>query len=281
MSCHEAPAQHLRGSRPTIALVGNPNAGKSTLFNALTGARQTTMNAPGTTVELTTGTWRLDGQAIRVVDLPGTYSLTPRSPDEQVVADYLSGHIARPDLPGVDVPSADLPGAEMPKADVPRPDLCLVLLDATALARSLDLLAHVLSTGLPVVGVVTMSDVASRRAVNPDLEALAAAAGITVVAVNPRTGAGIEALAAALGQALPAASLPESLEPTGLPAPPGSPNPAGPSGPRSESRELALLVSPEARFAWTERVLAAALPGPPSGRSPPPLTGSTGCCSTP
>ena len=75
----------------TVLLVGNPNVGKSTLFNGMTGRRQRVMNAPGTTVELQLGTWRTPQGPIEVVDLPGTYSLVARSPDEQVVTDLLAG----------------------------------------------------------------------------------------------------------------------------------------------------------------------------------------------
>jgi len=110
-ACHETQTGTRVGS---VLLVGNPNVGKSTLFNGLTGARQTVMNAPGTTVELHVGTWR-DVDA-SVTDLPGTYSLVARTPDEQVVSDALR---SAPDA------------------------VAVVLLDATALSRSLYLLAQV------------------------------------------------------------------------------------------------------------------------------------------
>ena len=78
-----------RGARRTIALVGNPNVGKSTMFNHVTGARQKIVNAPGTTVTVMAGTWRSLG--LRVLDLPGTYSLIPTSPDEETVTDTVAG----------------------------------------------------------------------------------------------------------------------------------------------------------------------------------------------
>ena len=181
-----------------IALVGNPNAGKSTLFNALTGARAKVMNAPGTTVELQRGIWRGGGEperkaslwrpdaiathrlsaretkGIELVDLPGTYSLFARSPDEQVTASFLSKGT----------------------------DLVIVVLDATALARSLYLLSQIIDTGIPVIAVVTMQDVAATRGVYPDLTALADAVNVPVVAVDPRSGTGVAALGAAVHRQL-------------------------------------------------------------------------------
>ena len=193
---HGSPA--WQGSAPKyaaqVALVGNPNAGKSTLFNALTGSRAKVMNAPGTTVEVQRGTWygqseirhhgaenkritdtpihRLD--KIELIDLPGTYSLFAQSPDEQVTTSFLNQGC----------------------------DLVVVVLDATALARSLYLLAQVLELNVPVVAVVTMLDVAATRNVRPDLTALAQAISIPVVAVDPRSGNGISALVAALSKQL-------------------------------------------------------------------------------
>ena len=228
MSCHEpAPGVAVAAGTPTIALVGNPNAGKSTLFNALTGARQTVMNAPGTTVELQTGAWRRSGERIAVVDLPGTYSLVPRSPDEQVAADFVAG-----------------------RGELGRPHLAVVVLDASALARSLYLLAQVRETGTPVVAAVTMLDVASTRAVEPDLDALADAAGVPVVALDPRSGAGMEALGVAVERQLEAHVC----------------RCEGCTGSCACANHLDVPVSrdDEERFAWTERVLNAAVPSPPA-----------------
>jgi len=159
--CGTAPAPAARAGDATIALVGNPNVGKSTLFNQMTGARQRVVNAPRTTVELTTGAWRsphLGGDAT-LVDLPGCYDLDSTSLDEQVAADFLRRGEA---------------------------DLVVVLADATALGRSLFLVAQVLLTGTPVVLALTLCDVARSRGVMPSREALAQRLGIPVVEVDPR-----------------------------------------------------------------------------------------------
>lgn len=157
----------------TVLLVGNPNAGKSTLFGRMTGTRARVMNAPGTTVEMQRGTWRQDGVTRTVVDLPGTYSLVARSPDEMVVVDALAD------------------------ADA----IALVVLDAAALSRSLYLLAQVARSGRAVVVAVTMLDVAREHGSPVDLERLAAELGVPVVGVDPRTGRGLDEVGRALVRA--------------------------------------------------------------------------------
>ncbi|UZN03995.1 ferrous iron transporter B [Cellulomonas sp. S1-8] len=177
MSCHEvAPADGTTATLavPLVVLVGNPNVGKSTLFNALTGGRQRVVNAPGTTVELQTGTWRPDGpepSPLRLVDLPGAYSLLARTPDEQVTADVVGGASA-----------------------VGVPDVAVVLVEAGALSRSLYLLGQVARRGLRVVVALTMLDVARSRGVDVDAAALADMLGVPVVPVHPRRGDGVDAL---------------------------------------------------------------------------------------
>jgi len=181
MSCHEAApggGATVTVDVPLVVLVGNPNVGKSTLFNALTGGRQRVVNAPGTTVEMQTGTWRLpapvgpeagpDGpRHLRLVDLPGAYSLVARTPDEQVTADVVAGGT----------------GAG-------RPDVAVVLVEAGALSRSLYLLGQVARLGLRVVVALTMVDVARARGVDVDARALAERLGVPVVPVHPRSGRG-------------------------------------------------------------------------------------------
>lgn len=171
-TCHET-SERTPSLVPTasVLLVGNPNVGKSTLFNSMTGARQRVMNAPGTTVELQVGTWRSAGAGAQVVDLPGTYSLIARSPDEQVVADAVAAEDTA---------------------------VAVVLLDATALSRSLYLLAQVARSGRSVVAGVTMLDVAQAHGTPLDADLLASALGVPVVGLDPRTGDGLSRLADAV-----------------------------------------------------------------------------------
>lgn len=159
-----------------VVLVGNPNVGKSSLFNALTGLHQKTSNYPGTTVERRAGTFSVQGSSIDVIDLPGTYSLLPRSPDETVVRDELLGRLSG--------------GA--------RPDVAVVVLDATNLERNLFLATQVFETGIPAVVAVNQCDLALARGVRIDPARLSAALGVPVVATCGRTGQGRDDLAAAI-----------------------------------------------------------------------------------
>ncbi len=227
--CHDggSPPPVVVGEQ-RILLIGNPNVGKSTLFNAMTGARQRVMNAPGTTVELSEGTWRAGGGAVTVTDLPGTYSLIARSPDERVVADAV---LAAPDL------ARD------------RAAVAVVLLDATALARSLYLLAQVARSGRPVVTAVTMHDVARERGQAPDLDRLAQILGVPVVPLDPRAGVGLDLLAAALPDA------------RRVPGVPGA-DPDGAGAPLADR-----LAEAEPLFDWVEGVLTRLDPPPPPHRT--------------
>ena len=151
----------------TVALAGNPNVGKSTLFNALTGLRQHTGNWPGKTVELARGTYRGEGFRLRLVDLPGTYSLQADSPEEQVAGDYIS-----------------VGGA----------DVTLVVADATALRRSLCLAVQVRQMTPRMVLCVNLMDEARRRKISVDLRRLSLALDVPVAAVSARSGEGLEEL---------------------------------------------------------------------------------------
>jgi ferrous iron transport protein B len=152
---------HVRRGGPLVALVGNPNCGKTALFNQLTGSRQKVANYAGVTVERKEGRLQVDGRMpLRVLDLPGTYSLYPRSPDERVTADVLAGRAA---------------GEK-------KPDLVVCVVDASNLRRTLRLVLGVLRQGLPAVVALNMVDVAERRGLKVDPDALAAELGVPVVA---------------------------------------------------------------------------------------------------
>ena len=183
-----------------VMFVGNPNVGKSSMFNALLGARTRTMNAPGTTVSITCGQYRYKSskttknpQNWQFVDTPGTYSLSPMSPDEQVAVDALTG-----------------------ASGMPVPDLAVVVLDATALSRSLYLLSMVVELGLPTVVALTMNDLAVRNGCGVDAERLSHLLdGMPVVAIDGRTGDGGKALADAIAASFEGTPVPHGL--TALP----------------------------------------------------------------
>src|SRR5258707_13251573 len=143
----------------TIALVGNPNTGKSTLFNALSGLRQRVGNYPGVTVELKKGHFTTAGVPVDLIDLPGTYSLAARSPDEMVAVDLLLGR----------------------RPEEPPPDVVLSIVDASNLDRHLYLTTQLMDLGVPVVLAVNMVDVAAAQGVKIDFDALARETGLTVV----------------------------------------------------------------------------------------------------
>jgi ferrous iron transport protein B len=158
-----------------VALIGNPNAGKTTVFNALCGARQRTGNYAGVTVEKKTG--RLRGhENIEIIDLPGTYSLKPKSADEEITQRVLTGHAGRERVP----------------------DLNIVVLDAGNLKRSLYLALQLKAMGQPTIAVLTMRDIAARRGYTIDIAALEKALGMRVVEVTMANKAHIEALTAAI-----------------------------------------------------------------------------------
>ncbi|HEU4595481.1 MAG TPA: FeoB small GTPase domain-containing protein, partial [Pyrinomonadaceae bacterium] len=171
-----------RGTRVlTVALAGNPNAGKTSLFNALTGLRQKVANYPGVTVERKEGDWQLspDAPPARLIDLPGLYSLDAASIDEQIARDVLTGRLA----------------------DMPAPDVVVAAVDATNLERNLYLVTQLLEVGRPVVVALTMVDLAERERVEVDARHLGEALGVTVVPVTARQHRGLDELARAVSEA--------------------------------------------------------------------------------
>jgi ferrous iron transport protein B len=156
----------------TVALVGNPNAGKTTLFNALSGLRQRVGNYPGVTVEMKKGRASFGALAFEFIDLPGTYSLAARSPDEMVAVDLLLGHC---------------PGEA-------RPDVILAIVDASNLQRQLYLTTQLLELGTPVVVALNMLDVAAAQGIKIDAERVQERLGVPVVSIQANTGAGIDRL---------------------------------------------------------------------------------------
>ena len=163
----------------TIALIGNPNTGKSTLFGALCGVQQRVGNYPGVTVEKTLGELVHAGRRWILVDLPGTYSLAPRSPDEMVAVDVLLGRLA----------------------DVPTPDVVLCVVAANNLERNLYLLSQVLELGRPLVVALSMVDVAQDHGLQIDHDRLSRQLGVPVVPIQGHRGLGLEPLKDAIAVA--------------------------------------------------------------------------------
>ncbi|MBE6478438.1 MAG: ferrous iron transporter B [Propionibacteriaceae bacterium] len=165
---HAGPADSGGGS-PRIALIGSPNGGKTSVFNRLTGLHAKTGNYPGVTVSRSAGVARIGGAEYSIEDLPGTYSLSPISPDERLVAELLDGGVK----------------------GIGAPDGLLVVADSTALRRSLLLFAEVVQRHMPTALVLTMSDELTRRGGSIDTEALGRALGVPVVTVVANRGIGI------------------------------------------------------------------------------------------
>ena len=162
-----------------IALAGNPNSGKTTIFNALTGLRQKVGNYPGITVAKKTGRCKLpNGREASVIDLPGTYSLVSRSPDERVAMEVLRGL----------------------RLDTPTPDVVIVVVDASNLPRNLYLVSQLVELGRPMVVALNMTDIAERRGQKVSAEGLSAALGVPVIPMVGTKKRGIEELKAALAE---------------------------------------------------------------------------------
>ena len=168
-----------------FALVGNPNTGKTTLFNALTGLRQKVANYPGVTVEKKEGTGRdRHGNEFRLIDLPGAYSLDAKSPDEEVTCAVLQGE----------------------RADTPRPDAVICLIDASNLERHFYLATQVMELGLPTIIVLNKTDEAAERGITIAAKKLEERLGVPVVPMQANARVGMEQLQVALSRQ----DLPES-----------------------------------------------------------------------
>lgn len=178
----------------TVALLGNPNTGKSTLFTALCGVRQRTGNYPGVTVEKKIGRLRHAGRTFEIIDLPGTYSLAPRSPDEMLPVDILLGR----------------------QSDSPRPDVVVCIVDAANLERNLYLVSQILELGLPVVVALNMVDAAADKGASIDAALLQQRLKLPVVPIQAHRRIGIQQLRDAIEQTAISAVSPQSDSP--LPA---------------------------------------------------------------
>ena len=232
--CHdtasETAAQHSHHAF-TLALVGNPNAGKTTLFNALTGLRAKTANFPGTTVERKVGRLHLDHKQIVVVDLPGLYSLDSKSPDEKLAADALQGKLGHT-----------------------APNAALVVVDATNLERNLFLASQILELKIPVVVALNMMDMARRDGFHIDVAKLREELGCVVVPVSARNDEGIDELKRELDRLVKGA-MPEAVDHV-------DPNCAGCTGCTFQARyewteQISTRVMDAAliqRSAWTDRL---------------------------
>ena len=184
-ACHDdgGEPQPRTAGRLTVALVGQPNVGKSTVFNMLTGLSQHVGNWPGKTVEQKTGTLQHDGVTLDLVDLPGTYSLTANSEEERIARDYLIRE---------------------------KPDLVIAVVNAAALERSLYLTAELLALDLPLVVGLNMSDVAEQHGIHVEPHVLSAALGLPVISLVASKNVGVHEL---VDEALKLAAAPEGFRP--------------------------------------------------------------------
>lgn len=173
-----AAGPHAHHRELTVALVGNPNSGKTTLFNILTGLRQKVGNYPGVTVEKKEGVMHLAHHSrARILDLPGLYSLTPRSPDERIAREVLLGI----------------------RKDTPAPDIIVNIVDATNLERNLYVTKQLLELGVPAIVALTMTDLLERDGKKVDADLLASRLGVPVVTVVVSRKRGIKELSTLIG----------------------------------------------------------------------------------
>ena len=178
MSVVVAPERHDVAVSDRVALLGNPNTGKTTIFNSLCGARAKTSNFPGTTTAIRLGHYRTGDQQINAMDLPGVYELSLTAPEAQIARDALAG------------------------VRGPAPGAIVVVIDACNLTRNLVLVGELLAYPQPVVVALNMVDLAARRGITIDAKALAQRLGVTVVPTVARSGEGLDDLRAAIADAL-------------------------------------------------------------------------------
>jgi len=204
----------------TAVLLGNPNTGKSTLFTALAGIPTRVGNYPGVTVERKIGRFAHGGISVELVDLPGTYSLDPKSPDERVAVDVIAG---------------SQPGTK-------RPDCIVAVVDATNLERNLFLTSQAMERGIPVIVALTLSDIARKQGVEIDAEELSRRLGCPVVRVASPRGEGIAALKDRIVRCRD--------------LPPPSPPPLDDHAADVAPHHSPPVREATARYAWIERLLA-------------------------
>ncbi|MDP6368515.1 MAG: FeoB small GTPase domain-containing protein, partial [Planctomycetota bacterium] len=168
-----------------IVVAGNPNAGKTSVFNLLTGLNLKVGNYPGVTVDRHSGSLILSGETVDIEDLPGTYSLSARSAEEEIAMRALAGH-----------------------PPYKQPDLVLLIIDGTQLARNLYLVLQVLELGIPCVCSLNMIDQVEKAGQNINIEALSTALGVPVVPTAARTGQGLDQLKSAISSAIKESPVP-------------------------------------------------------------------------
>ena len=219
-----------------IALAGNPNSGKTSLFNRLTGLRQRVGNYPGVTVERRSGTTFLGAEPVEVVDLPGAYSLIARSRDESIAFDVITG------------------------VREPPPDLVVCVVDASNLLRNLFFALSVIELGRPLVLVLNMMDVARQQGLETDVDRLAETLGVPVVPIVARTGEGLDRLKSTLAEAVrePGSGTPRQW----------ALNPGLEAGLDEVRRLLPERLSRDGVAAWTLATVAARDPGEPDSPVP-------------